>query len=35
MKPIGDGVRQTLERCRAAEAQVLEDATKKKEEDNK
>ena len=35
MKPIGDGVRQTLERWRAAEAQVLEDATKKKEEDNK
>lgn len=35
MKPIGDGVRQTLERWRAAEAQVLEDATKKEAEDSK
>lgn len=35
MKPIGDGVRETLKRWRAAEAQALEDATKKKEEDSK
>lgn len=35
MKPIGDGVRQTLERWRAAEAQAAEDVTKKKEEGSK
>ena len=35
MKPIGDGVRETLKRWRAAEAQAAEDATKKKAEDNK
>ena len=35
MKPIGDGVRQTLKRWEAAEAQLLEDATKKKAEDSK
>lgn len=35
MKPIGDGVRDTLKRWRAAEAQTLEDATKTKEEDSK
>ena len=35
MKPIGDGVRQTLERWRAAEAQALEDATRKKPEDSR
>lgn len=35
MKPIGDGVRDMLKRWRAAESQVLEDATKKKEEDSK
>lgn len=35
MKPIGDGVRETLKRWRAAEAQAAEDATKKKAEDSK
>lgn len=35
MKPIGDGVRQTLKRWEAAEAQLLEDATKKKAEGSK
>ncbi len=35
MKPIGDGVRETLKRWRAAEAQAAEDATKKKPEGNK
>ena len=35
MKPIGDGVRETLKRWRAAEAQAAEDATKKKEGDSK
>lgn len=35
MKPIGDGVRQTLERWRAAEAQALEDAMKKNPEESK
>lgn len=35
MKPIGDGVREMLKRWRAAEAQIKEDATKKKAEDNK
>lgn len=35
MKPIGDGVRETLKRWRAAEAQVAEDATKKKTEGSK
>lgn len=35
MKPIGDGVRDTLKRWRAAEKQVAEDATKKKEEGSK
>lgn len=35
MKPIGDGVRETLKRWRAAEAQAAEDATKTKTEDSK
>lgn len=35
MKPIGDGVRQTLKRWEAAEAQAAEDAMKKKAEDSK
>ena len=35
MRPIGDGVRQTLKRWRAAEAQAAEDATKTKEEDSR
>lgn len=35
MKPIGDGVRETLKRWRVAESQVVEDATKKKTQDNK
>lgn len=35
MKPIGDGVRETLKRWRAAEAQAAEDATKTKAEDSK
>lgn len=35
MRPIGDGVKQTLKRWRAAEAQAAEDATKKKTADNK
>lgn len=35
MKPIGDGVRQTLKRWEAAEAQLMEDATKKKAADSK
>ena len=35
MKPIGDGVRETLKRWRAAEVQVITDATTPKEEGNK
>lgn len=35
MKPIGDGVRETLKRWRVAESQVEEDAMKKKTQDNK
>lgn len=35
MKPVGDGVREMLKRWRAAEAQVAEDATKRKEGDSK
>lgn len=35
MKPIGEGVRQTLKRWESASRQVEEDATKKKEEDSK
>ena len=35
MKPIGDGVRETLKRWKAAEAQAAEDATKKKAGDSK
>lgn len=35
MKPIGDGVRDMLKRWRASEAQVAEDAMKKKEGDSK
>ena len=32
MKPVGEGVRQTLKRWEAAQEQIREDATKKKEE---
>jgi hypothetical protein len=35
MKPVGDGVRQTLKRWAIAEQQAEEDATKKSEADNK
>lgn len=35
MRPIGDGVRQTLKRWESASQQVEEDATKKKEEDSR
>lgn len=35
MRPIGDGVRETLKRWRAAEAQAAEDATKKNPEGSK
>lgn len=35
MRPIGEGVRQTLKRWESASQQVEEDATKKKEEDSK
>lgn len=35
MKPIGDGVRQTLKRWESASEQTDEDATKKKEADSK
>lgn len=35
MKPIGDGVKETLKRWRAAEAQVAEDVTKTKTEGSK
>lgn len=35
MRPVGDGVRQTLKRWEAAEAQSAEDATKTREEDSK
>lgn len=35
MRPIGDGVRQTLKRWESALEQAEEDATKKKEEDSK
>lgn len=35
MRPIGDGVRQTLKRWESASQQVEEDATKKNQEDSK